>query len=215
MKNDKPPVRAVAVSDAGRRRRHNEDSWSITKSDEFGTLDKRGWLFQVADGVGGAAAGEVASKITVSEMARGYFTESTDGVVGALRSAISGAHEKILQTAGENKDYQGMASTLTALVLMDSKAYIAQVGDSRAYLIRNRMIQQLTSDQTVTCNLLNRGEITIAEAEHHPQRHILLQALGGGGSPPQPKIDEIEICPGDRLLLCTDGLYNLVSDEEI
>lgn len=208
-------VKAVAASDTGRKRKHNEDSWSITATGESVTMPERGQLFLVADGVGGAAAGEIASKTTVSEVARGYYSGINDGLVSGLRSAIRGAHETIVQTARENEEYQGMASTLTALLLTVKRGYIAQVGDSRAYLIRNEKIQQLTSDQTVSGDLLAKGKIGATEAKHHPQRHILLQSLGGGVTPPQPIIKEIDIYPGDRLVLCTDGLYNLVTDEEI
>ena len=213
--NNKLVFSARAASDTGRKRKHNEDSWLIHEVDASPPEGKRKGIYMVADGVGGAAAGEIASHMAVQEAVRGYLADRSEDLAAVMRSVILLAHESINRKALEKPQYRGMASTLTALVLLDERALIAQVGDSRAYLIRDDAIQQLTYDQTVTSDLLAKGLITPGEVPNHPRRHMLLQALGGGGAAPEPALSELTILPNDLLLLCTDGLYNLVNDDEI
>lgn len=215
MIKQKPDLLVGAASDTGKKRKNNEDSFLIHKAD-YSSQNKTGpSLFMVADGIGGSAAGEVASKIAVEGVMKTYRDFPAMNPLEALQSAIRDAHEKINAKALEFPEYSGMGSTLTVLVLADETVYIGQIGDSRAYLIRERKIAQLTADQTVTADLLAKGKITPAEAETHPQRHILIQAMGGGRKAPEPDLMSFAVKAGDTLVLCTDGLYNLVSDDEI
>lgn len=208
-------IKTGTASDRGRKRQHNEDSWLMQQMDTVSTDGKIHGIYMVADGVGGAAAGEIASRMAVEEVAKEYFTHNMEEPLEILRSAILAANKNINRHAAEKPQYRGMASTLTALVILNERALIAQIGDTRAYLIRDNVIQQLTIDQTVTGDLLAKGLITPEEVQNHPQRHVLLQALGGGGSPPEPVLSELALLPNDIFLLCSDGLYNLVNNEEI
>lgn len=203
------------ASDTGQKRKNNEDSWLIYKT-ERSPANKAGHnLFAVADGIGGSAAGEVASKMAVERLAEHYFSFPEVNPPEALRLAIQDAHEKINERARKVPECTGMGSTLTALVLVGGEAYLAQIGDSRAYLIRDNQIMQLTIDQTVTADLVAKGKITLAEAQTHSQRHVLIQSMGGGRRLPEPDLMAYTVRQGDILILCTDGLYNLVSDNEI
>lgn len=203
------------ASDTGKKRKNNEDSFIIHKADCPATNKIGHNLFIVADGMGGLAAGEVASKIAVEGVVRAYLNLPEMNPSEALRSAILAAHEQINLKAEEFPEFAGMGSTLTALVMADKTAYLAQIGDSRAYLLRDNQIMQLTIDQTVTADLVAKGMITPVEAETHSQRHILMQAMGGGRGEPEPDLMSHTVRNGDVLILCTDGLYNLVNDEEI
>jgi protein phosphatase len=165
--------------------------------------------------MGGAVAGEVASRLALDELKKQYFW----GIQAALperclEQAVLAAHESVCRKAFAEPEYTGMGSTLTAVVLKDEIAHIAQVGDSRAYLVQGATIRQLTRDHTVVANLVYKGDLDPAEARNHPQRHVLTQALGGR------KLITVELSShpvgaGDIFILCTDGLYNLVIEEEI
>jgi len=211
----KPNFLVGAVSDTGKKRKNNEDSFLIYRAD-CSPANKTGHnLFLVADGVGGSAAGEVASNIAVNGVVRSYLDLLEMNPLEALGAAIQDAHEQINARANAFPEFTGMGSTLTALALVGNTAYIGQIGDSRAYLVRDHKIDQLTVDQTVTADLVAQGKITPEQAETHSQRHILIQAMGGGRRAPEPDLMSYEVKAGDILILCSDGLYNLVSDDEI
>ncbi|MEA4924003.1 MAG: Stp1/IreP family PP2C-type Ser/Thr phosphatase [Syntrophomonadaceae bacterium] len=215
MIKHKPGFLVGAVTDIGVKRKNNEDSFIVHQSEPLSAGKTGHHIFIVADGIGGSAAGEVASNIAVKGVVNTYLSLKDLNPPEALRAAILDAHEQINAKALEFPEYSGMGSTLTALVLADNTAHIGQIGDSRAYLIRNNKIVQLTSDQTVTADLLVQGKITPAEAETHPQRHILSQAMGGGRRAPEPELASYKMRAEDIIILCSDGLYNLVNDDEI
>jgi protein phosphatase len=196
-------LRAGGATDTGLVRAHNEDRY---------LADER--LFAVADGVGGHKAGEVASQTAVETLQR-EFTEPT---TGALIDAVKTANRTVWNLAETNSDQRGMGTTLTALALVDDgdeeRLAIVNVGDSRAYLLQQGQLEQLTEDHSLVEQLVREGQLTPEEAQVHPQRSIITRALG---LDPEVEVDSWELTPykGDRLLLCSDGLTNEVSDEQI
>ncbi len=225
-------VRVYARSDVGLTREHNEDSFIVADlatgepmrfSREIAwSPGARGTLFMVADGMGGAAAGEIASEMAVEIVLRELATQSNgDGAspeamafAKALRSATETANAAIHRFAGEHPEYRGMGTTATVAGLLADTLYLAQVGDSRAYLVRGGQAYQITKDQSLMQKLVEAGEISPEEAEQSERRNIILQALGPEG---QVKVDltHQQVRRGDVLLLCSDGLSALVRTEAI
>lgn len=217
-------ISVYGCTDTGRRRPDNEDAFLIadlnaessllTDRNDCGQCE-RGSLLVVADGMGGAAAGEVASALAVATLREVLTQTSVEQNFGdQLKCATETANERIWTQAQHDGHLRGMGSTLTAALVQDSVAYISQVGDSRAYLIRGERIRQLTKDQSLVQFLLDMGEITPEQAAHHPRKNVIFQALGG-----EPKVTpemlSIELCRDDCLILCSDGLSNLVTPAEI
>jgi len=177
--------------------------------------DKKRGLFIVADGMGGHEAGELASSLAIKTLDEFLTLETitnNDGQV--LKDAVEIANRVIYNEAKSKSMCKGMGTTITAAIFKDYKLYIAHIGDSRAYLIRDGNIRLLTKDHSLVGELIRQGELTPQEAENHPHRNILTRALG---TEPVVEIDLLEmvIQPGDILLLCTDGLSNFVNDQEI
>jgi serine/threonine protein phosphatase PrpC len=199
-------VRTGAATDRGRMRPGNEDNYV-----------SRAHLFAVADGLGGHQAGEVASKIAVDTLASldngGPWTDERTAL-DALRGAIKAANRKIREAASTNRSLEGMGTTITAVLENGDTLYLAHVGDSRAYLYRNGQLTRLTDDHSLVQQLVNEGRLTPEEAEHHPQRSIITRALGMD-SDVEPDTATYKRRPGDRLLLCTDGLSGVVDEADI
>ena len=187
-------------TDIGCLRDHNEDSLVVTPP-----------LFAVADGMGGHAAGEVASEIAVRVLSE-QAPEHPDGA--ALGRAIEEANRAIIQAAHEGRGRQGMGTTMTAAMLEGERLVIAQVGDSRAYLLHQGKLQQLTRDHSLMADMIEAGQLTLEEARTHPQRSVITRALGSD-THLHPDIYEINVETGDRLLICSDGLSGMVFDDEI
>ena len=187
-------------TDIGCLRDHNEDSLVVTPP-----------LFAVADGMGGHAAGEVASEIAVRVLSE-LAPEHPDGE--ALGRAIEEANRAVIRAAHEGRGREGMGTTMTAAMLEGERLIIAQVGDSRAYLLHKGQMQQLTRDHSLVADLIEAGQITEAEARVHPQRSVITRALGSDPRT-QPDLFEITVEAGDRLLLCSDGLSTMLEDDQI
>ena len=191
-------LRAGGATDTGLVRDHNEDNYLTDEG-----------LFAVADGVGGHKAGEVASQTAVDTLQREFREPTTDGLVDAVKTA---------NLAESNPDQRGMGTTLTAVALVnedgEERLAVVNVGDSRAYLLQQGELEQLTEDHSLVEQLVREGQLTPAEAQVHPQRSIITRALG---LDPEVEVDSWELTPykGDRILLCSDGLTNEVSDDEI
>lgn len=187
-------------TDIGCVRKHNEDSLIVSPP-----------LFVVADGMGGHAAGEVASEIAVNTIAA-HAPDHADGA--ALSAAVERANHEIIQAAREGRGKEGMGTTVTAAILEGERLVIAQVGDSRAYLLHQGKLQQLTRDHSLVADMIEAGKLTEEEARVHPNRSMITRALG---SDPNTQADlyEINVEAGDRLLLCSDGLSGMVLDAEI
>ncbi|NBI31807.1 Stp1/IreP family PP2C-type Ser/Thr phosphatase [Enterorhabdus sp. P55] len=187
-------------TDVGCVREHNEDSLVVAPP-----------LYVVCDGMGGHAAGEVASEIAVDVIAE-RAPRHPDAE--ALGRAVEEANLAIVRAAREGVGREGMGTTCTAAMLENERLVIAQVGDSRAYLLHKGRLQQLTRDHSLMTDLIEAGKITSEEARVHPQRSVITRALG---SDPRttPDLFEINVETGDRLLLCSDGLSGMVEDDEI
>jgi PPM family protein phosphatase len=224
-------VHVYGISDVGRTREHNEDAFLVADLDKAQPLPfpseqtyvpgQHGALFMVADGMGGAAAGEIASSMAVdvilSEL-RGKWTggPGADPKVFAatLQDSTEVANERIHEYASEHPENRGMGTTATIAGILGDTLYIAQVGDSRAYLVRNGEARQLTKDQSLMQRLIEAGEITAEEAEVSERRNIILQALGPEAAI-KVDITHQQLRRGDVLVLCSDGLSGLVRDHEI
>lgn len=194
-------MRSAALTDRGLVREENEDAFVVTET-----------LAAVADGMGGHQAGEVASRTAVKELA--------DALVGPLRrpttallNAFSRANTAVLRQAAQ-ADKAGMGSTLTALVLRDRRAWIGHIGDSRAYLLREGRLTQLTRDHSLVADLVRNGSLSPEEARVHPRRHVITKAIGSE-EVIEPDIFSVGLLAGDRLILCTDGLTNHVESDRI
>ena len=224
-------VSVFGRTDVGRTREHNEDAFvvadlstnnaSLQPEVRRHTLGPKGTLFMVADGMGGAAAGEIASAMAV-EVVLGEMREKWIGgdfhdageFVRAIKRATVAANQQIHNFAAGHSEYRGMGTTATVAGLLGDTLYVAQVGDSRAYLIRDGVARQITKDQSLMQKLIEAGELTEDEAAQSDRRNIILQALG-----PEPlvKIDMThqKVRRGDVLLLCSDGLSGQVSKDEM
>jgi protein phosphatase len=224
-------VDVFGQTDVGRTREHNEDAFlvadlttgqaSLEPDVRSHTVGERGSLFMVADGLGGAAAGEVASEMAVSTVfeemiERWAQTKATDAqsFAAALKTAAEVTNTKIHEYAQEHPEHRGLGTTATIAGLLGDTLYLVQVGDSRAYIVRGGQARQITKDQSLTQRLVEAGELTPEEAERSERRNIILQALG-----PEPvvKIDltHQQVRRGDTLVLCTDGLSGVVPRDQI
>jgi protein phosphatase len=182
---------------------------------ENGAGGNRATLALVADGMGGHAAGEVASGIAADTIRR-VFYEAGGLPHEMLRSAFAAANTAILNWTTTHPECAGMGTTCTALALSDGEAWLAHIGDSRAYLLRDGALSQLSKDQTLVAQLVREGKLTEEEARHSPVANVILQALGVGPDIEPDIWDKpLTLAPGDVLILCTDGLTGLVPDAEI
>ena len=187
-------------TDIGCLRDHNEDSLVVTPP-----------LFAVADGMGGHAAGEVASEIAVNVLAERAPAHPDPEALGR---AVEEANRAIIVAAHEGRGREGMGTTMTAAMLEGERLIIAQVGDSRAYLLHQGKLQQLTRDHSLMADMIEAGQLTPEEARTHPQRSVITRALGSDVHL-HPDIYEINVETGDRLLVCSDGLSGMVFDDQI
>jgi PPM family protein phosphatase len=210
------PLRAVIKTDLGNVRTNNEDAASFFRYADQKIAQEKGCLLIVADGMGGHLAGEVASNMAVDIISEEYFKQQEGGVEQMLSRAFSFANKRIFEMASGDSKYRGMGTTCTALVVLGSAIYFSQVGDSRAYMYKNKSIMRLTEDHTYVNELVKNGDITEAEAATHPQRNVLTNAMG---TKPTLRIDtgrcEWQLEPNDRLLICSDGLYDYFTDIEL
>jgi protein phosphatase len=208
-------IQAHLVTDTGLVREHNEDFVACREPVDPQDSQQNGWIYLVADGVGGADAGEVASHFASESMITHYLENTQEPDWGRrLLDAMQAANSDLRQLVAERNSTSRMATTMVAAVLKENQVFIGNVGDSRAYHWRNGLIQQITKDQSLVAKLLEEGAITEAEAEAHPRKNVILYSLG---SENKPKIDlfTLELLPGDIILLCSDGLTRHVSDREI
>jgi protein phosphatase len=223
----------AAITHPGKVRKNNEDAYLLSALDgeepiinspaRALKLGTPGFLVAVADGMGGAAAGEVASREGLAALALflfGHWGRKAKGPAGepelwkALGTAVELASDAVLRYSDDDRTARGMGSTLTAAVLWQGSAYLAQIGDSRAYLLRQGRLHQITEDQTLVNDLVAAGTLTREQARTHPQRNMITQALGS----PQPlrvALSRLSLRRGDRLLCCSDGLHGEVSDATI
>jgi len=203
-------VRFVAKSHTGQVRSTNEDSYKVDM------LCEGAGLLVVADGMGGCQAGEVASELAVKVVWDTLKIAARPGAdwEGLLRVAFSAANKSIFERARSCADLSGMGTTLTACVIDGLTAYVAHVGDSRAYLMRDARLIQITNDHSVVAEMVKKGQLSQEEAQNHPQRSVLTRAAGAYAHVDADLVT-LSLRAGDTLLLCTDGLSNMLSEQEI
>lgn len=230
--NQRVVVRVFALSDVGHTREHNEDTFLVANLEAGEPVlfertprevptERHGMLFMVADGMGGAASGELASSMAgdaildvLRERWSGTDKPDISDFTAALRDATTVANSRIHGFARENPEHRGMGTTATIAGLLGDTLFVAQVGDSRAYLIRDKTASQLTKDQSLMQRLVEAGEMTPEQAEASERRNIILQALGPE-SHVTIDLTHQQVRRGDTLILCSDGLSGLVRADEL
>lgn len=202
-------------TDLGRTRPINEDGYYISDySREYDTM-----YAIVADGMGGHRAGEIASALAIEEICahinRGFCVGmSVPELKELLVASVKQANRSIYEKSQSEKDCQGMGTTGTVCFVTGERVFVAHVGDSRAYLLRGERLHQVTTDHSLVNELLMSGQITAEEAVHHPHKNVITRALGTD-SGVEIDLYEFKIQPGDLLLLCSDGLSNMLSDSDL
>lgn len=194
-------MKSLLRTDVGKVRKVNEDAAFIGSG-----------LYILCDGMGGHQAGDVAANLAVDMLA--LSLQNAEPGIGVLLSSIAKANEKICQRSQEDKLLRGMGTTLTTLWVAEEQMLIAQIGDSRCYLLRGGILRQCTHDHSMVAELVRVGKLTVEEARVHPHKNLVTRALG---TEPKVMADVFEITrqPGDRWLLCSDGLTDQVTDAEI
>lgn len=202
-------MKTFSMTDVGRKREINQD-YVFATDEPLGVLPN---LLVVADGMGGHKAGDFASKYTVEVLEEELKHTLIEGTEAVLRDAIQTANHKLIEAAGKDIKLEGMGTTLVVATVIDHTLYFANVGDSRLYLI-NKDIRQLSRDHSMVEEMVRLGGITEEEAKHHPDKNIITRAIGV-----KENVDadffEFGLRKGDVILMCTDGLSNMVDDEEI
>jgi serine/threonine protein phosphatase PrpC len=205
----------TTATDPGLKRSQNEDTVGCWLPETEAQLEQRGTLLVVADGMGGARAGEVASRLAVETVIRSYRT-AAGAPLEDLLEAVRSANHVVHADSRTHPERGGMGTTCTAMVVRESEAYLAHVGDSRAYLIRNGGIEQLTRDHSLVAQLVRDQQITAEQARTDPRRNVVTRSVGIGA---EVEIDAERVATPlreqDTLLLCTDGLHGVVTDEEL
>jgi serine/threonine protein phosphatase PrpC len=206
-------LEVAAGSDQGRARSYNEDTIRITPP-ELAPSAPRGYLFMVADGMGGHNAGEVASAGAVQRIYQAYYDDADPDVLRSLDKVVRRANGELYAQAQANPAQHGMGTTFTCLVILGDRGYLAHVGDSRLYRIRGGKPEQLTQDHSWVAEQVRAGVLTPEQAEVHPQRNVITRALA---TAPDVQVDRavVDLQPGDVLVLCSDGLSTKVSDAQI
>ena len=201
----------VGISDVGSVREINQDSFLMLENKEKGIV-----AFGVADGLGGHNAGEIASALCM-DILREYFNISNqffEDMKDEIKGIIEYANKRILEFSKENEETRGMGTTLTLCIVHEDELYIVHVGDSRCYMITADSIEQITTDHSLVSQMVERGEITPEEAEHHPNRNIITNALG---TQKDFFVDtyDVKLSGNEIILVCSDGLCEHLSDDEI
>lgn len=221
-------IHVFGRTDVGQIREHNEDNFlvadlsrgsrSLLETDRHQVVGERGTLLGVCDGMGGAAAGEVASQLAVDiiyeKLVQGPPPAHRDDLARRLVQAVEDAGVRIFNEARADRTRRGMGTTATIAALLDDRLFIAQVGDSRAYILRNGSLVQVTRDQSLVNQLIEAGQLTEEEAETFEHNNIILQALGTADTV-QVDLTYVDLRRGDRLMLCSDGLSGMIRSDEV
>jgi protein phosphatase len=203
------------LTDVGLQRENNEDYYGYWEPDSDEEFLRKGRLAIVADGMGGHEGGEEASHLAV-EAVRQVYRDSAGNPQDALLAGFQSAHQQIQLRARQDSQLSGMGTTCTAVALADAYLSYAHIGDSRLYLVRNGNLTRLTTDHSHVTDLVNAGIIRPEDAENHPDRHVLSKAMGVSDEfQPEVPHEPIPLSAGDILLLCTDGLWSLLNEQEL
>ncbi|MCR4651210.1 MAG: Stp1/IreP family PP2C-type Ser/Thr phosphatase [Lachnospiraceae bacterium] len=203
-------MKTFSLTDIGKKRKINQD-YVYTSEMPVGPLPN---LFIVADGMGGHKAGDYASRCATETIVWSALSADNESIVSILENAFKAANENILKKSLQEEDYNGMGTTLVAATLVDNKLWVANVGDSRLYVVNNKEIRQITRDHSLVEEMVRMGGIRRDQARSHPDKNIITRAVG---VMEEIEIDffQIELNKGDEVLMCTDGLTNMIDDEEI
>jgi protein phosphatase len=209
-------IAVKAATDLGLKRSQNEDSHGFWIPEDESRRARRGVLLIVADGMGGSQAGEVASRLAVETVLGVYRSAEDEDIPAVLRRAVEEANRVVHRESAAHPDLQGMGTTCTAVAVRGHDAWLAHVGDSRAYLVRNRAIEQLTRDHSLVAQLQADGHLTADQARSDPRRNVVTRSVGVGET---VQVDAEAVAealePGDAVVVSSDGLHGVVGDEEI
>ncbi len=211
-------LEAHAISHVGRKRARNEDACVVSSPAQVDGVESAPILFAVADGMGGAKGGARASRLALDTIVDSYYNFTSTGnsnIPEALRSAVEEANGRVFAEADENPQFEGMGTTASAVLVTGEYAYVAQVGDSRVYMVRaNGELRQITNDHSMVAEQVRHGFISEEEARNHSLRNLITRAVGAR---PGVKVDlfVVHLGYGDSLLICSDGLSNLVPEDHI
>jgi protein phosphatase len=198
-----------SLTNIGLKRTGNEDFLGVFEIDN-------GILAIVCDGLGGNKAGEIASQLGVNSVYELFKSSSQNDYLEKIKSSILGANKILIEKSSSNNDLKGMATTIEVLFLKDNTAFWGHVGDSRIYHLRNGKLKQLTKDHSLVQKLVDEGYLTLKEAEHHPNKNIIMRALGDN-SAVEIDLSKIKLNPADNSIffLCTDGVTGVIQDSEL
>jgi protein phosphatase len=210
----RPHVTIAAKTDLGRVRENNEDKFEHYLCEDSARIASRGLLFVVCDGMGGHAAGQIASELACKTFIDVYLNHPATEPEVALRSAANAANRYVFDIAQAIPSRRGMGTTLSSVAMIQDRVYVSHVGDSRVYRWREGEFACLTRDHVFKVEMVAKGILTFEEAERHEQRNMLMRAVGVEPNL-EVDIDEHELREGDRFLLCSDGLLNHVGDADI
>lgn len=202
-------MKTFSITDVGQKRNMNQD-YVYTSEKSVGNLPN---LFVVADGMGGHNAGDFASKYTVKQLVKSIESNPETNPIKIIRQSIEFANKELLRKAYENSELAGMGTTLVVATVINDYIYIANIGDSRLYII-NKEIRQITKDHSLVEEMIRIGEIAREDAKNHPDKNIITRAVGAGE---EIAVDffELKLEKGDTILMCSDGLTNMIEDDEI
>ena len=209
-----PIIKFGVKTDLGRVRENNEDKFDFYEVSDPTMLATRGNVYAVADGMGGHAAGQIASEMALKNVITSYYNSPTEDIPTSLLESITFANEQIHNLSVAVHERSGMGTTLTVTVVVEDRVYVGQVGDSRAYLIRDDAIRQITFDHSFVAEQVRAGIMTEEEAESSPYRNIITRSMGTQYNV-EPDVFVEEAIPGDIWVLCSDGLTGHVKDDEI
>src|SRR4051812_25520050 len=208
-------VQAVLRTDVGLVRSENQDFGTYTTPREESSSHPGGRLLVVADGMGGHRGGATASRLAAETVKAQYLGSETADIPAALKESLIRANARIFSEAQSNPELRGMGTTTSVLALRGDRGWLAHVGDSRIYLVRNDEIRQLTEDHSLVATMVREGLLTSAEAETHPRRNVLQRSMGVSEEVEVDVRGPIELQDGDVFILCSDGLHGLVKENEI
>jgi PPM family protein phosphatase len=210
----RPRVTVACKTDLGRVRENNEDKFEYFVPEEEALLASRGQTFLVCDGMGGHAAGQIASELAAKTFIDVYLHHPSSDPTTAMVAGVVAANRFVVDVGRSVPARRGMGTTLSALILLQDQAYTVQVGDSRVYRLRNGELLMLTHDHTWVDEAIRNGMMTPEEGEVHPYKHVLTRAIGSEGDV-VPDVEAQDLKTGDLFLICSDGLINHVSDDVI
>lgn len=202
-------MKTFSITDVGQKRNMNQD-YVYTSETPVGNIPN---LFVVADGMGGHNAGDFASKYTVEQLVKSIKSSQETNPIKIIRQSIESANKELLKKANENSELAGMGTTLVVATIIEGYIYVANIGDSRLYII-SEDIKQITKDHSLVEEMIRLGEIDREDARYHPDKNIITRAVGAGED---VSVDffELKLEQGDIILMCSDGLTNMISDEGI